>query len=47
MKFIKNVKVICALGGFKLNNFLSNSADGADRRQGVKGKDLMGDLPAE
>ena len=47
MKFIKNVKVICASGGFKLNNFLSNSVDGADRKQGVKSKDLMGDLPAE
>ena len=47
MKFIKNVKVICASGGFKLNNFLINSVDGADRKQGVKGKDLMGDLPAE
>ena len=40
-------------GGFKLTKFLSNSkqafqsVDEADRRQGVKDKDLMGDLPAE
>ena len=40
-------------GGFKLTKFLSNSKqvfqsiDEADRRQGVKDKDLMGDLPAE
>ena len=40
-------------GGFKLTKFLSKSKqvlqsiDEADRRQGVKDKDLMGDLPAE
>ena len=39
--------------GFKLTKFLGNSQqvlqsiDGADRRQGVKDKDLRGDLPAE
>ena len=47
MNFIKNVKAICASGGFRLNNFLSSSVDGADRREGVKGKDIMGDLTAE
>ena len=52
IKLIKNVKAMCASGGFKLTKFLSNnkqvleSIDEADRRQGVKGKDLMGDLPA-
>ena len=44
---------MCASGGFKLTKFLSNSKqvlqsiDEADRRQGVKGKELMGDLPAK
>ena len=53
IKLIKNVKAICASGDFKLTKFLSNSKqvlqsiDEADRRQGVKDKDLMGDLPAE
>ena len=53
IKLIKNVKAMCASGGFKLTKFLSNSkqvlqsVDEADRRQGVKDKDLMGDLPAE
>ena len=50
IKLIKNVKAMCASGGFKLTKFLSNSKqvlqsiDKVDRRQGVKGKDLMGDL---
>ena len=53
IKLLNNVKAICASGGFKLTKFLSNnkqvlqSIDEADRRQGVKDKDLMGDLPAE
>ena len=53
IKLIKNVKAMCESGGFKLTKFLSNSKqvlqsiDEADRRQGVKDKDLMGDLPAE
>ena len=53
IKLIKNVKAMCESGGFKLTKFLSNrkqvlqSIDEADRRQGVKDKDLMGDLPAE
>ena len=53
IKLIKNVKAICEPEGFKLTKFLSNSnqvlqsIDEADRRQGVKDKDLMGDLPAE
>ena len=53
IKLIKSVKAICASGGFKLTKFMSNSKqvlqsiDEADRRQGVKDKDLMGDLPAE
>ena len=53
IKLIKNVKAMCASGGFKLNKFLSNkkqvlhSIDAADRRRGVKDKDLMGDLPPE
>ena len=53
IKLIKNVKAMCASGGFKLTKFLSNSKqvlqsiDEADRRQGVKDKDLMDDLPAE
>ena len=44
---------MCASGGFKLTKFLSNSKqvlqpiDEADRRQGVKDKDLIDDLPAE
>ena len=44
---------MCASGGFKLTKFLSNSKqvlqsiDEADRRQGVKDKDLLDDLPAE
>ena len=53
IKLIKNVKAMCASGGFKLTKFLSNSKqvlqpiDEADRRQGVKDKDLIDDLPAE
>ena len=53
IKLIKNVTAMCESGGFKLTKFLSNSKqvlqsiDEADRRQGVKDKDLMGDLPAE
>ena len=53
IKLVNNVKAMCASGGFKLTKFLSNnkqvlqSIDEADRRQGVKDKDLMGDLPAE
>ena len=53
IKLIKNVKAMCESGGFKLTKFLSNSKqvlqsiDEADRRQGVKDKDLMSDLPAE
>ena len=53
IKLIKNVKAMCASGEFKLTKFLSNSKqvlqsiDEADRRQGVKDKDLMVDLPAE
>ena len=53
IKLLNNVKAICASGGFKLTKFLSNnkqvlqSIDEADRRQGVKDKDFMGDLPAE
>ena len=53
IKLIKNVKAMCASGGFKLTKFLSNSKqvlqsiDEADRRQGVKDKDLLDDLPAE
>ena len=53
IKIIKNVKAVCASGGFKLTKFLSNNkqvlqyTDEADRRQDVKDKDLMGDLPAE
>ena len=53
IKRIKNVKAMCESGGFKLTKFLSNSKqvlqsiDEADRRQAVKDKDLMGDLPAE
>ena len=45
--------MVCASGGFKSTKFSSNSKqvlqsiDETDRRQGVKGKDLMGDLPAE
>ena len=52
IKLIKNVKAMCE-SGFKLTKFLSNSKqvlqsiDEADRRQGVKDKDLMGDLPAD
>ena len=52
IKLIKNVKAMCE-SGFKLTKFLSNSKqvlqsiDEADRRQGVKDKDLMSDLPAE
>ena len=44
---------MCASGGFKLTKFLSNSKqvlqsiDEADKRQGVKDKDLIDDLPAE
>lgn len=39
---------MCASGGYKPNKFLSNkkqvlqSTDEADRRKGVKDKDLMG-----
>ena len=50
---IKNVKAICASGGFKLTKFWTNckqvlqSIDEAVRRQGAKDKDFMGDLPAE
>ena len=53
IKLIKNVTAMCESGGFKLTKFLSNSKqvlqsiDEADRRQGVKDQDLMGDLPAE
>ena len=53
IKLIMNVKAMHESGGFKLTKFLSNSkqvfqsVDEADRRQGVKDKDLMGDLPAE
>ena len=53
IKLIKNVTAMCESGGFKLTKFLSNSKlvlqsiDEADRRQGVKNKDPMGDLPAE
>ena len=53
VKLVNNVKAMCVSGGFKLTKFLSNnkqvlqSIDEADRRQGVKDKDLMGDLPAE
>ena len=53
IKLIRNVKAMCASVGFKLNKFLSSSKqvlqsiDEADRRQGVKDKYLMGDLPAE
>ena len=53
IKLIKNVKAMCASGGFKLTKFLSNSKqvlqsiDAANRRQGVKDKGLMDDLPAE
>ena len=53
IKLIKNVKAMCASGGFKLTKFLSNSKQvlqsivEADRRPGVKNKDLMGDLPAK
>ena len=50
---IKNVKAICASGGFKLTKFWTNSKqvlqsiDEAVRRQGAKDKDFKGDLPAE
>ena len=53
IKLMKNVKAMCASGEFKLTKFLNNnrqvlqSIDEADRRQGVKDKDLWGDLPAE
>ena len=53
IKLIKNVKAMCESGGFKLTKCLSNSKqvlqsnDEADRRNDVKDKDLMGDLPAE
>ena len=53
IKLIANVKAMRESGGFKLTKFLSNSKqvlqsiDEADRRQGVKDKDLMGDLPAD
>ena len=53
IKLIKNVKAMCESGGFKLTKCLSNSKqvlqsnDEADRRNNVKDKDLMGDLPAE
>ena len=53
IKLIKNVKAMCASEVFKLTKFFSNSKhvlqsiDEADRRQGVKDKDLMSDLPAE
>ena len=50
-KLIKNVKAKCESGGFKLTTFLSKqvlqSIHEADRRQGVKDKDFMGDLPVE
>ena len=52
-KLIKNVKAKCESGGFKLTTFLSNSKQvlqsihEADRRQGVKDNDFMGDLPVE
>ena len=53
IKLIKNVKAMCASGGFKLTKFLSNSKqvlpsiDEVYKRQGFKVKNLMGDLPAE
>ena len=53
IKIIKNVTAVCASGGFKLTKFLSNNkqvlqyTDEVDRRQDVKDKDLMGDVPAE
>ena len=45
--------MVCASGRFKSTKFSSNSKqvlqsiDETDRRQDVKDKDLMGDLPAE
>ena len=53
IELTKNVKAMCASGGFKLTKFLSNnkqvlhSIDEVDRREGVKDKDLIGDLPSE
>ena len=53
IKLIRNVKAVFSAGGFKLAKFLSNnkqvlqSIDEADRRQGVKDEDFMGDLPTE
>ena len=53
IQLIKNVKVMCLSGGFKLTKFLSNnkrvlqSIPEKDRRKGVKDKDLVGDLPSE
>ena len=53
IKLKKNVRAKYASGGFKLNKFLSNkkqvlqSNDEADRRKGVKDKDLVVNLPAK
>ena len=53
IQLIKNVKVMCLSGGFKLTKFLSNNKRvlqyilEKDRRKGVKDKDLVGDVPSE
>ena len=53
IQLVKNVKDLCASGGFHLTKFLSNSKkvlqsiSENDRRKGVKDVDLTGDLPSE
>ena len=53
MMLIKEVKAMCASGGFRLTKFLSNSKKVLqsifkdDRRAGVKDKDSVGNLPSE
>ena len=53
IQLIKNVKVMCLSGVFKLTKFLSNNKrvlqfiPEKDRRKGVKDKHLVGDLPSE
>ena len=53
IKLIKEVKAMCASGGFRLTKFLCNSKKVLqsipedDRRAGVKDKDLVGKLPSE
>ena len=53
IKLIKEVKAMCASGGFRLTKFLCNSKKVLqsipedDRRAGVKDKDLVGKLLSE